>query len=176
MTVPGKSRLFFALWPSERVRESIVQVAQPLTARLDGRCIQPHNLHLTLHFVGQVSEEVKQCMHEAAGSLTEKAFSIDLDNFDHFHRANILWMGARKVPAELTVLYDKLGEALSYCGYEYEKRRYTPHVSIMRKCRGINVAHENFSIYWKVNEFVLVRSEQGVSSVNYQVVERYPLS
>ncbi len=170
------SRLFFALWPSDLVRKAVVQAALPLTRKFDGRIIQPHNLHITLHFVGQVSEEAKQCMHDAAGTVIGKSFLIDLDHFGHFPRAKILWMGSREIPAELRQLHDKLGEALSDCGYQCDKRPYSSHVTLMRKCRRTGVPQEKFSIPWTVDEFVLVESIQDASGVHYQVIEHYPLS
>jgi 2'-5' RNA ligase len=169
-------RLFFALWPSSVARESVIEASLPVTRRLDGRTMQPHNLHITLHFIGQVSAEVKACMHEAAQTVNAESFSLNLDRFGHFSRAKILWMGPSTVPAELGRLHDKLGEALSGCGYECDKRPYSPHVTLMRKCKKIGGEQQGFSIPWAVNEFVLVESVQDVSGVNYQVIERYPLS
>ena len=46
------NRLFFALWPTEQVRRSIVDAALPLSSQLEGRSIRPQNLHITLHFIG----------------------------------------------------------------------------------------------------------------------------
>jgi len=169
-------RLFFALWPTEPVRKSIVEAALPVSQKIKGRIIQPHNLHITLHFIGQVSEDIKDCMHNAAHAVAGKSFHVDLDRFGHFPRAKVFWMGAQVLPAELTRLHDKLGDALEKCGYQCDKRPYNPHVTLMRKCMRINAGQPGFSIPWAVNEFVLVESIQDVSGVNYQVIEHYPLS
>jgi 2'-5' RNA ligase len=169
-------RLFFALWLSDLARDSVLEAALPVTRKLDGRNILPHNLHITLHFIGQVSAEVKACMHEAAQTVTGESFSVNLDHFGHFSRAKIFWIGPSTVPAELVRLHDKLGEALSRCGYQCDKRPYNPHVTLMRKCKKISSGQQKFSISWTVNEFVLVESVQDVSGVNYQVIESYPLS
>jgi len=169
-------RLFFAFWPSELVRKSVVEAVLPVVRNLRGHVIQPHNLHITLHFIGQVSAEVKACIHEAAQTVTGESFSVNLDYFGHFSRAKILWMGPSTVPAELIRIHDQLGEALERCGYQCDKRPYSPHVTLMRKCKKISSRQQEFSILWTVNEFVLVESIQDNSGVNYQVIERYPLS
>lgn len=169
-------RLFFALWPSELVRQSVINTAMPLARKLDGRIIKRHNLHVTLHFIGQVSEEIKECMHEAAQTVTSESFSVNLDHFGHFSRAKIFCMGANTVPAGLIRLHDQLGEALSKCGYQCDKRPYSPHVTLMRKCKKVSSGQREFSIPWAVNKFVLVESVQDVSGLNYRVIERYPLS
>ncbi len=168
-------RLFFALWPSEQVRRSIADVALPVSSQLEGRVIQPRNLHITLHFIGQVTEETKRCMHTAAQSVSGKPFDVKLDHFGYFKRAKILWIGPKQLPDDLVRLQQSLGEALSFCGYETEERKYNPHISLMRKCaRPESVPHE-LAIAWTINEFVLVESIQTESGVNYQVIERYPL-
>ena len=168
-------RLFFALWPSEQVRRSIADVALPVSSQLEGRVIQPRNLHITLHFIGQVTEETKRCMHTAAQSVSGKSFDVKLDYLGYFKRAKILWIGPKQLPDDLVHLHQSLGEALSFCGYETEERKYNPHVSLMRKCtRPESVPHE-LAISWTIKEFVLVESIQTESGVNYQVIECYPL-
>jgi len=169
-------RLFFALWPGEHVRHSIIETLSRVSPQIKGRVMQPHNLHITLHFIGQVSAEVKACMHEAAQTVSGESFSLDLDDLGHFSRAKILWMGPSTLPAELIRLHDKLGEALSRCGYQCDKLAYSPHVTLMRKCKKIGREQQGFSIPWTVNEFVLVESVQDVSGVKYRVIEQYPLS
>jgi RNA 2',3'-cyclic 3'-phosphodiesterase len=168
-------RLFFALWPPEQVRRSIIESASPLMNELDGRKIQPHNLHITLYFIGQADAELKDCLHQAALKVAARPFSLVLDCFGHFRRAKIFWMGAQDSPVELSNLHAELGEALSECGYQREKRPYKPHISLMRKTTKSVVRQQNFSIHWPVDAFVLVESIQDASAVNYQVIERYPL-
>ena len=45
------SRLFFALWPSEQVRQSIVDVFSAVAIPENSRVLQSENLHITLHFL-----------------------------------------------------------------------------------------------------------------------------
>jgi len=169
-------RLFFALWPPVQVRQPIVETFSQLPQSFKGRIIQPHNLHVTLHFIGSVADEVKDCMHEKAQSIQADSFAYALDCFGSFKRAKILWMGHQQLPDELEQLYQKLAVALEPCGYKSEKRVYTPHVTLMRKCTQSVDVQPDFSIPWFVDEFVLVESYTGQYGVNYQVIEKYPLS
>lgn len=168
-------RLFFALWPSDQIRQSIVEVLSGLPPKSKGRVITPHNLHATLHFVGQVTEFTKDCMHVAAQSVNAEAFQLDLDCFGHFPKAKIFWMGAKNAPEKLAQLHKKLGIAIEGCGFVSDKRAYTPHVTLMRKCVHSALKYEDFSIPWTVDEFVLVESVQDEAGVNYRVLERYSL-
>ncbi len=169
------NRLFFALWPSQQVRRSIVNASIPLSSQLEGRVIRPQNLHITLHFIGQVAEDIKRCMHTAAQSVSVDSFTVKLDRFGYFKRAKILWIGPRQLPDELVRLHQDLGKALSPCGYKSETRQYNPHVSLMRKCARPKVVQHQLTIPWSADEFVLVESIQTESGVEYRVIEHYPL-
>ena len=89
-------------------------------------------------------------------------------------------MGCQNVSVELTQLHHKLAVALESCGYQSEKRVFSPHVTLMRKYAGpLNnqIAEQiDFSIPWRVEEFVLIESITYKEGVNYQVIEKYPLS
>ncbi len=177
-------RLFFALWPTDQLRHAIVKTFSQLSQSVEGRIMQPHNLHVTLHFVGSVTNEIKDCMHTAAQTISSDPFECELDRFGSFRKARILWMGCQNVPVELRQLHNKLGVALENCGYQTEKRIFSPHVTLKRKCVSPltnqitrQIADQiDFSIPWLVNEFVLVESLSGKQGVNYQVIEKYPLS
>jgi len=169
-------RLFFALWPSDQVRRSISDVLSSLPAKINGRAVQAHNLHETLHFVGQVTESTKDCMHAAAQSINAEAFQLNLDRFGHFSKAKIFWLGTQDTPVQLTRLHKELGIAIAECGFNIEKRPFTPHITLSRKCRQVETAQIEFSIPWQVEEFVLVESITYQEGVNYQVIEKYPLS
>ena len=169
-------RLFFALWPSDQVRQSIVQQLSCLSPRPSGRVVQTQNLHGTLHYVGQVTESTKDCMHAAARSVEAEAFQLDLDNFGHFPKAKIFWMGAQNLPVQLTQLHKKLGDAIGGCGFNTDTRPFSLHVTLMRKYRGPAPAQIDFSIPWRVEEFVLVESITHKEGVKYQVIEKYPLT
>ena len=168
-------RLFFALWPTDQVRQSIVDVFSRLPPKIKGRVMQPHNLHVTMHFVGQVSESTKDCMHTAARLVEAEAFQLDLDNLGHFPKAKVFWMGAQNIPAQLTQLHKKLGAAIEDCGFNADTRPFSPHVTLMRKSVNPAMKYEGFSIPWTIDEFVLVESVQDEAGVNYRVLERYSM-
>jgi len=75
-----KRRLFFALWPSAKVRQSIVEAADPLLREVDARIIAPQNFHITLHFIGSATDHEKACLHQAAQSVTFQSFDLSLDS------------------------------------------------------------------------------------------------
>ena len=168
-------RLFFALWPSDQVRQAILNVLSSLPAQLNGRVMQTQNLHATLHYVGQVTDSTKDCMHAAAQSVKAEGFQLNLDRLGLFPKAKIFWMGVQNTPDQLMQLHNKLGIALEDCGFIVDKRAYALHLTLLRKCRGPVPAETGFSIPWCVEEFVLVESITYQEGVKYQVLERYSL-
>lgn len=169
-------RLFFALWPTDEVRQSIVETFSQLPVPINTHIMPPHNLHITLNFVGAVTDEMKDCIHVAAGSINAQCFDFSLDCFGAFSKAKIFWMGCHKVPAELQQLNRLLGDAIEQCGYQRDSRVYVPHVTLLKKCVAMALDQRVFSIPWSVESFALVESTTDKQGVKYQVIEEYSLS
>lgn len=168
-------RVFFALWPDDGVRKQLVNTfnASP-QSKLNGHLIRPENLHITLHFIGNVSEEKLTCLDEAARTVSVEPFELQIDRYGHFYKAKIFWMGCHQIPPVLYQLHQQLGESLSDCDYQIEKRPYAPHVSMMRKLTKPGELTNFTSIDWQVNDFVLVESITRSEGVEYKVIRKYP--
>jgi 2'-5' RNA ligase len=176
MNTIATQRLFFALWPNDKIRHSIVEQFKQLPKPLNGRIIQPQNLHITLHFIGSVNTDIQSCMQKAAATVYAQSFMIDLDCFGYFTRSKTLWMGSKDTPVALTDLYNELAERLTDCDYLAEKRPFKPHITLIRKCTQSKFPEDDFSIAWPINSFALVKSHINQHGANYQLIETYPLS
>ena len=172
-------RLFFALWPSLQNRKHISEILNKFPQQENQKRTSPDNLHLTLHFVGPVTEDVKTCMQAAAHQVQSKSFTLNLDRYGHFSAKKILWLGSKNQSTGLLQLHKNLGDALTHCGYQNDERIYRPHVTLIRNCAELPISKLEFTIPWQANEFVLVESipvqKDGKSTVNYRVIEKYPL-
>ena len=172
-----QQRLFFALWPDDQVRQQMVAAfRQAPQFALAGRKMQPANLHMTLHFIGNVDTEKRDCLHQAAQTVRAKPCQLQLDRFGHFYQARVFWLGCQHIPEELQALYRDLGEALSACDYQLEHRPYAPHITLMRKLLKPGGMMAPQPITWSVEEFVLVESVPVPQGVEYRVIQHYPLS
>jgi len=167
-------RLFFALWPDDKIRQRISQVfISSAQYKKDGRPFKTQNLHLTLHFLGDVSLEKYECMLAAAESVEFESFDLRLDYFDFFKKPRVFWMGASEVPTELLQLYNRLGEQLSICEYQIEARAFTPHVTLMRKINRFDIQDKPQPVNWHVSQFALVESLPVRGGVVYKPVKFY---
>ena len=170
-------RLFFALWPDDDIRNNIdhrFSSAPQYTS--NGRILHRDNLHITLHFIGNVSHQSMLCLQQAALSVDAKSFQLTLNHFDYFKKAKVFYMGLQELKPALTALHESLGDALSVCDYKIESRVYNPHVTLMRKLLHAGELVKFAPIFWSVKDFVLVESISIESGVRYEVRQRYPLN
>lgn len=170
----SKQRVFFALWPSGAVRESMDMLARQ-HARHNGRAVVAENLHVTLAFVGGVTVEQRACMEAAAGTVTAPAFNMNFDRLGFWPRPRILWAGASVVPPALTGLVAALNTALIPCGYQPETRPFQAHVTLARKAHRPPEVREIPPIGWPADAFCLVESVAGEQGSEYRVIGRWPL-
>ena len=167
-------RLFFALWPDDAVRNEIIsrfeQMPQHAT---QAKKMQPGNMHITLHFIGNVDSAMAACLHQAAQTVRSTGFTLQLDTVGYFKSPQIFWMGCAQLPEGLRVLHQQLAEVLLPCGYQAESRPFTPHITLLRKLRdpGTRVAFE--PVHWDVKSFSLIESLSSGEGVMYRPLENY---
>lgn len=167
-------RIFFALWPDDKIRNEISQAFQTsVYSKAEGQQYNLQNLHLTLHFLGNVSVEQYACVIEAAEKVKFTEFTLSLDKFGVFEKAKVFWLGVSDIPIELTQLHSKLGQVLSTCDYKEEGRIYTPHITLIRKTKNLKVKENTQLVNWQVSRFALVESVMVNGAVLYKPVKFY---
>jgi 2'-5' RNA ligase len=168
-------RLFFALWPDDDLRKRLRDAADGIPIEGAGRRVPQDNLHLTLHFIGNIYFEEMVCLQRQARRVRADNFSFDIDCRGSFNKPRVAWLGCRDAPAALGELQAQLGRQLQLCAYRPEARRYHPHVTVARKIAPLTDNAPFEPISWKVTEFALVEVQQLDKGVQYRVVETYPL-
>ena len=171
MSAQTKSqRLFFALWPDNKVRKAISAVGKQAAQQHQGRLVATDNLHLTLSFLGNVNHSQRNCIERLAESISITPFSLCLEHLGIFSRAKVLWLGIKEQPNPLKQLAARLDEAARDCGIQLDGQGFNPHVTLMRK---VNQLHEIEvdPIRWDVNQFCLVHSVSHPEGVEYRVLK-----
>jgi 2'-5' RNA ligase len=168
-------RLFFALWPDEALRAQLHLASNTITVERPARRVPWGNLHLTLHFIGNVFFEQMACLRQQASLIRAEAFEFDIDCLGHFSKPRVAWLGCLAIPAALLELHELLGQRLQLCDYQPEARQYNPHVTVARKIGAIAESESFAPITWKVEEFSLVEVRQIENGVQYRVIETFPL-
>ncbi len=169
-------RIFFALWPDDATRKRIVESFKQLPIdKEQGSIVNFDNLHITLHFIGNVNQQKRDCLHSVAQTVKADSFNLELDHYSYFYKPKILWMGLKQTPEALETLHKTLGRSLAECDFRMEHRPYVPHMTLVRKLAKPEEFKEIKSVFWEVKEFVLVESISIAGRVRYEVRERYGL-
>lgn len=168
------ARLFFALWPDDETRDQLYQVASQFSDE-PVRLVDKSNLHMTLAFLGEVSEHVQKEVTRDAASIKAKPFTLTLTRVGWWEKPRIAWLGPEQLPPPLLELVETIAAILKPHGIKPDKRRYKPHVTIARKVKQNIVADNRFSINWTINRFALVISEHGNNGIQYRVHNTWSL-
>ncbi|MES2742902.1 MAG: RNA 2',3'-cyclic phosphodiesterase [Pseudomonadota bacterium] len=159
-TSHASRRLFFALWPNQRVRAALVDRQAGLT----GRPIEAAKLHLTLAFLGQQSAAVVPGLCALLHAMPAGPLALQFDCYGVFGGARVTWAGMREPPATLMACQQRLALALrQYCAGA-DARPYLPHVSLTRQ-GGAAVPAQMAPLRWLARHLVLVESAGGAYRV-----------
>jgi 2'-5' RNA ligase len=173
---PTTQRLFFALWPDEAVRDQL-RAAQAAMPRRGGRPVHVDDVHVTLAFLGQVEAERRACMEEAAAGVRGAPFDLVIDRQGYWPRPRVAWCAPAELPEPLRDLVQCLGRVLRPCGFEPERRPYSPHVTLFRDSRAVPEGPLELPVRWPCRDFVLVASVPSAApGPRYQVLARWPLA
>ena len=131
-------RIFIALQTPINLQCTLVgmrQVYQNLP--LAFRWVNPQQLHLTLKFLGDVSEqripEITQAMQSAVQDQAPFTLSArGLGCFPSLSRPRVFWMGLEDVSNSLVTLQQRLDTALATYGFPCDSIPFHPHLTLAR--------------------------------------------
>jgi 2'-5' RNA ligase len=98
------------------------------------RPVRQGQLHLTLHFLGDVDDEDREALCRRLGDVRQEPFTIAIRGTGVFPprgRPSVLWAGVAASPP-LAELQAAVGRAIDSCDLEVERRPYVPHVTLAR--------------------------------------------
>jgi 2'-5' RNA ligase len=172
--MPNASRLFFALWPDDETRQALVRLSQSIAAK-GFKWVQPHNLHVTLVFLGQVDQNVELLLKQSVADIAVQPFELTFDSLSYWSRPKILCLTCRQAaPDGAMILTAALTEAAANCELQTDTRPYTPHITLARHARYLpDVKFE--PIIWRAEAFCLVESCSEQDGVCYKVIQQWPL-
>ena len=166
-------RLFFALWPPDAARAKLARVGEGLAREAQGRPIPAAKLHVTLAFLGEVTADRLEAAREAAARSPGAGFRIAIDRIGSFRDAHIAWAGCSETPTALIDLQARLAAELRAAAFGLEERRFTAHVTLVRRAARPVPPAAVPAITWTARDFALVRSDTGRGT--YTVMEEWRL-
>ncbi|MFL6620130.1 MAG: RNA 2',3'-cyclic phosphodiesterase [Povalibacter sp.] len=172
----AQHRVFFALWPSDSLREQIAEQTRDLVGATNGRVIPPRNLHVTLLFLGVIPFASVIELAQSAAEIRTSAFTIEFDQSEVWARSKVLVLSATRKPVELESLVDGLQISSLRIKATLESEEYRPHVTLARNVKPSREPWRQVpSIQWVAKDFVLVDSSSSANGSIYTVLHRWPL-
>lgn len=166
-------RLFFALWPDEGVRRALARW-QRQHLPPDVRPTHVADLHLTLHFLGQVEEDCVEPLLALGRRQRVGAFELVLDRVGWWSGPRVFWVAPGEVPAALARMHEAVGQELEALDFTLDPRPFAPHVTLARKVRGMPDGLTFRPLRWFVKEWALLESRAGERPL-YHPLARWPL-
>ncbi len=139
-------RSFVAVELSDEAKDVLVRLQSRLKEVIPPKTLRwtpPKNIHLTLHFLGDVSRDVLEPATLALQDVATRIspFSLQLSNlgcFPNTRRPRIVWVGLSGDMQILVRLHKELGIQLQKgIGFQPESRPFKPHLTIGRVKKGI---------------------------------------
>ena len=131
-------RTFVAVEISSEIRTRAAQLMARLnTTSAKVRWVEPHNMHLTLKFLGDVDlleiPELCQAVSDAVANLPP--FEIEARGagvFPDLHSPRTVWLGIGRGTDEMVELHAAVERGLTGLGFRRDQRRFRPHLTLGR--------------------------------------------
>ncbi|MDA7430757.1 RNA 2',3'-cyclic phosphodiesterase [Primorskyibacter aestuariivivens] len=167
-----------------------IPVREPVADRLGslveglgfGRPVPPHNMHVTLAFFADLNAREVEPLAEALSQLQVWAFDVTLAGLDLMGRRKPALLVASVVESPaLTDLHARVQGATRAAGLEPQRRRFRPHVTLLRFAAGIGAGEQarlqgviagqaGLRESFEADHLVLNRSHLGSSPPVYEML------
>ncbi len=174
-----------AVEPPRVVQEELYESLTALRQRWQFvRWEDPHKLHVTLKFLGQVHAEQEQPITDALTRVTTGTmpFPAELAGAGAYptpRRARVLWVGFGSGSEKMVTLQRLVEGALSVIGFAEERRRFSAHLTVGRIKRPMEPldlsAVEVPRLLFQIEQVCLKRSRLTPKGSIYTDVASFPL-
>ena len=183
-------RLFLAIPIDRQILDALAGVVEKLReSRAPVRWVRPEGTHLTLKFLGDTDldkvEPMVQAVKEVCRDIQPFPLSVtEAGAYPKLKRPRVLWAGVVENSGSLQRLWEGVEEVTERLGWEREKRRFSPHVTIGRVKGNMNIARLTAAMegikekHWgdqMVDSMVLDRSEVRPGGAVYERIHVFPL-
>ena len=184
-------RVFCAIEIPAEIRERISEHSQQLHTALPdvhASWTKLDNIHLTLKFFGNISQQQVLGVSAAASRTVEGfgPFQLRIEGAGAFPErgpARVLWIGINDSMGQLVELQRKLDDECQREGFEREARTFNPHLTVarLRSPRGARaLADKHKQIRFEpadieVDRLVVFRSQLSPKGSLYSIISEHPL-
>ena len=186
------TRTFIALELNEALQRFLGEIISQISQELPNlRWVDPTGIHLTLAFLGELTDEQLVAAIGASEEAAQKAIPFEyrlkgLGIFGSTHQPRVIWMGVEDLPSgkiqgsPLQQLHRVLTRKLELRGFEIEKRPFSPHLTLARIKQPLSPDEQQrlqrllhskqagaSSPFYRVNQLCVMKSELSRAGAKY---------
>ena len=159
-------RLFIAIHLSDAIKDVLSAVQDEMYEQgVRGNFTSRENMHLTLAFIGEYPD--KEQVMEALSSVSFSSYAISLSGMGCFR--DLWWVGMEE-SAPLAAVVRRIRRALAENDIPFDRKRFSPHVTLIRKSNGVMPGIQIDKISMPVERISLMRSDRGKRGMIYTEV------
>ncbi len=142
-------RVFIAIDIDDKTRKAIADLQKQIASKVSVKkgnlkWVEPNNIHLTLKFLGEISDEQLEEVKEITNTVAQahQKFNLEIESVGSFpptgsqkgggRSAKVVWVGAGKGTDALLALQKDLDDLLVQAGYPKEEREFSAHLTLCR--------------------------------------------
>ena len=164
-------KLFFALWPGDKQRQTLAQIQNDLKLSEFSRCTSPEKLHITLHFLGEVQSDRVLDLVGFVEETQFEPFHFDLNLVGVWPRNRIVWCGTVSECDEIQTLVKTIEQDSPVQSMHSRKKKFKTHITLARKATR-RVFERIEPIQFIADSISLVRSVPVEGGVRYEIVKQ----
>lgn len=105
------------------------------------KLVEPENIHLTVKFLGDIEDSQVDEISRVIEGISFEPFEFKVEGvgvFPNLRRPTTIWAGITEGVGELVEVVGRVNEGLFRLGFEKDRRRFQPHLTIARIRGGEN--------------------------------------
>ena len=185
-------RTFVAVEIGEAIRRAAAGLVEEMrAASAEVTWVAPHNMHLTVKFLGDVAAEgIPQVSATVAEAIADvRAFDLEVRGvgaFPNVSRPRTIWIGTGAGESQLAMVAERLEASLAKLGFAREGRPFRGHLTVGRVRRPSpalaalsQILRERAGLEFgqtTIRELVVFSSQLERGGPIYEAISRAPLA
>lgn len=162
------TRCFVAVDIEPHIQALIAELQRELPPGL--RLVEPHQVHLTLKFLGEVPRERVPALIERLKEVEPRLLKLETTRLGTF--SHVLWLGVRLTKG-LAQLQQEVARASRPFAL-HDPRPYKPHLTIARfGTKPESLDERRVAARWRAEGFTLYESTMGPQGVVYEALAHF---
>lgn len=131
-------RFFIALEIPQEYIAQFQDIQQKLHTLIpEARLTNTDKLHLTLAFIGDQPDELKDSLSKiitksAAGVPSFEVTPAYIDGFPNIHHPQVLWVGVKGDIDKVLLIRERVKDGLASLNLPVDERRFIPHITVAK--------------------------------------------